>query len=208
MLIIENRIIEKEEKSVRYTLNYPVIKLLNKENNFINFINKKCFKEVVQQILSEDESNILINLLTEYTVTFNENNIISIPIEFNQFIGLYNISYINSYNYDFNLEKEIKLKDIFDKGIDYKKFLTDTIKLQLSKTLECCEKEIEDELINLIYSIKIYEDQPFYLENEGLVICFSSYEMGNSITNILEFKVMYEDAIDYFSDYFISEVLF
>lgn len=214
MLIIENRLIEKEEKSVRYILNYPIIKLLNRENNFINFINKKiyedvlCFKEVVQQILSEDESNILINLLTEYTVTFNENNIISIPIEFNQFIGLYNISYINSYNYDFNLEKEIKLKDIFDKGIDYKKFLTDTIKLQLSRKLECCEKEIEDELINLIYSIKIYEDQPFYLENEGLVICFSSYEMGNSITNILEFKVMYEDAIDYFSDYFISEVLF
>lgn len=214
MLIIENRIIEKEEKSVRYTLNYPIIKLLNRENNFINFINKKiyedvlCFKEVVQQILSEDESNILINLLTEYTVTFNENNIISIPIEFNQFIGLYNISYINSYNYDFNLEKEIKLKDIFDKVIDYKKFLTDTIKLQLSRKLECCEKEIEDELINLIYSIEIYEDQPFYLESDGLVICFSSYEMGNSITNILEFKVMYEDAIDYFSDYFISEVLF
>ena len=214
MLIIENRIIEREEKSVRYILNYPIIKLLNKENNFINFINKRiyedvlCFKEVVQQILSEDESNILINLLTEYTVTFNENNIISIPIEFNQFIGLYNISYINSYNYDFNLEKEIKLKDIFDKGIDYKKFLTDTIKLQLSRKLECCEKEIEDELINLIYSIEIYEDQPFYLESDGLVICFSSYEMGNSITNILEFKVMYEDAIDYFSDYFISEVLF
>lgn len=214
MLIIENRLIEKEEKSVRYILNYPIIKLLNRENNFINFINKKiyedvlCFKEVVQQILSEDESNILINLLTEYTVTFNENNIISIPIEFNQFIGLYNISYINSYNYDFNLEKEIKLKDIFDDAIDYKKFLTDTIKLQLSRKLECCEKEIEDELINLIYSIKIYEDQPFYLENEGLVICFSSYEMGNSITNILEFKVMYEDAIDYFSDYFIGEVLF
>lgn len=214
MLIIENRIIEREEKSVRYILNYPIIKLLNKENNFMNFINKRiyedvlCFKEVVQQILSEDESNILINLLTEYTVTFNENNIISIPIEFNQFTGLYNISYINSYNYDFNLEKEIKLKDIFDKGIDYKKFLTDTIKLQLSRKLECCEKEIEDELINLIYSIKIYEDQPFYLESDGLVICFSSYEMGNSITNILEFKVMYEDAIDYFSDYFISEVLF
>lgn len=214
MLIIENRIIEKEEKSVRYILNYPIIKLLNKENNFMNFINKRiyedvlCFKEVVQQILSEDESNILINLLTEYTVTFNENNIISIPIEFNQFIGLYNISYINSYNYDFNLEKEIKLKDIFDKGIDYKKFLTDTIKLQLSRKLECCEKEIEDELINLIYSIEIYEDQPFYLDSDGLVICFSSYEMGNSITNILEFKVMYEDAIDYFSDYFISEVLF
>lgn len=214
MLIIEEMILEKEEKHIKYILNYPIIKLLNKENNFINFINKKiyedvlCFKEVVQQILSEDESNILINLLTEYTVTFNENNIISIPIEFNQFTGLYNISYINSYNYDFNLEKEIKLKDIFDKGIDYKKFLTDTIKLQLSRKLECCEKEIEDELINLIYSIEIYEDQPFYLESDGLVICFSSYEMGNSITNILEFKVMYEDAIDYFSDYFISEVLF
>lgn len=214
MLIIENRLIKKEEKSVRYILNYPIIKLLNRENNFMNFINKRiyedvlCFKEVVQQILSEDESNILTNLLTEYTVTFNENNIISIPIEFNQFIGLYNISYINSYNYDFNLEKEIKLKDIFDKVIDYKKFLTNTIRLQLSGRLEYCEKEIEDELINLIHSIEIYEDQPFYLESDGLVICFSSYEMGNSITNILEFKIMYEDAIDYFSEYFISEVLF
>ena len=214
MLIIENGIIEKEEKSVRYVLNYPIIKLLNKENNFMNFINKRiyedvlCFKEVVQQILSEDESNILTNLLTEYTVTFNENNIISIPIEFNQFIGLYNISYINSYNYDFNLEKEIKLKDIFDKVMDYKKFLTNTIRLQLSGRLEYCEKEIEDEIINLIHSIEIYEDQPFYLESDGLVICFSSYEMGNSITNILEFKIMYEDAIDYFSEYFISEVLF
>ena len=44
MLIIENRIIEREEKSVRYILNYPIIKLLNKENNFINFINKKYMK--------------------------------------------------------------------------------------------------------------------------------------------------------------------
>ena len=213
MLIIEDRIIEKEEKSVRYILNYPIIKLSNKENDFMNFINKKiyedvlCFKEVVQQVLSEEESDTLINLLTEYTVTFNENNIISIPIEFNQFIGLYNISYINSYNYDFNLEKEIKLKDIFDELIDYKKFLNNIIKLQLSMKLEDCDKEIEEDLINLIYSIEIYEDQAFYLESDGLIICFSSYEMGNSITNILEFKIMYEDAIDYFSDYFISEVL-
>ena len=213
MLIIDNRIIEKEEKCIRYSLNYPVIKLLNKENNFMNFINKKiyedilCFNDVSKQILSSDKSNILINLLTEYTVKFNKNNIISIPIEFNQLIGLNNISYINSYNYDFNLEKEIKLKDIFEKEIDYKKILIDKIKSQIVNILECCEKEIENDLVNFINSIEIYDNQPFYIESDGLVICFSSYEMGNSITNILEFKLMYDDIIDCFSDYFISEIL-
>lgn len=213
MFIIEERVLDKKEKHIKYILNYPIIKLINKENNFINYINNQiyedilCFKEVVQQILEEEKSNLIINLLTEYTVTYNKNNIISIPIEFNQFIGLYNTSYINSYNYDLNLEKEIKLKDIFDELVDYKALLNNLIKTQLSTKLEECEEEIKEDLINFIYSIEIYNDQPFYLENDGLVVCFSSYEMGNSLRNIIEFKIMYEDVIDYFSDCFISEVM-
>ena len=213
MLIIDNKIIESEEDGIRDYLNYPVLRLLNKENKFINLINKKiyedilCFNDVSRQILSEYELNTSINILTEYIVRFNKNNIISIPIEFNQFIGLNNISYIKSYNYDFNLEKEINLRDIFDKLIDYKKIIIDAIKFQLSNVLECYETEIEYELINFIQSIEIYDDQHFYIESDGLVICFSSYEMGSSITNIIEFKLMYEDNINYFSDYFISEIL-
>lgn len=213
MLIIDNKIIESEEDGIRDYLNYPVLRLLNKENKFINLINKKiyedilCFNDVSRQILSEYELNTSINILTEYIVRFNKNNIISIPIEFNQFIGLNNISYIKSYNYDFNLEKEINLRDIFDKLIDYKKIIIDAIKFQLSNVLECYETEMEYELINFIQSIEIYDNQPFYIESDGLVICFSSYEMGSSITSILEFKLMYEDNINYFSDYFISEIL-
>lgn len=214
MLKIEAKLLEQEEKDIRYALNYPEIKLANKENNFINYINKNIyedvlsFKDVVSQIISQEKLDIFINLLTEYRITLNRNNIISIPIEFNQFVGLYNISYINSYNYDLNSEKEIKLKDIFEKEIDYKELLTGLIKVQLTMLSEDYDIEIdEEELVNLINSIEIYEDQTFYLEEDGLVICFSSYEMGNINTSNFEFKIMYEDGFEYFSYYFIREVL-
>ena len=65
----------------------------------------------------------------------------------------------------------------------------------------------EYDLINMIFNLEIYEDQAFYLEDDGLVICLSSYEMGSRSNNVLEFKIMYEDAIDYFSEYFLREIL-
>ncbi|WP_164488943.1 DUF3298 and DUF4163 domain-containing protein [Romboutsia sp. Marseille-P6047] len=215
MFIIEDRLLDKSEDQVKCLLNYPVIKLINNENGFVEYINRKiyedvlCFKDVVEQILKEEDINSVVNLMTEYTISFNKNNIISIPIEFSQFIELYNINYINSYNYDFNEEKEIKLRDIFDELIDYKTFIGNMVKIQLAMMLDNNEEiGISNyDLINMIYNIEIYEDQAFYLEEDGLVICLSSYEMGSNIRKILEFKIMYEDAKYYFSDYFLRGVI-
>ena len=206
MLTIENALLDND-------LNYPVI---NKTNNYINYINTKiqedviCFKEVIKEILIEEKSNIPLNLKSTYKITFNKNNIISIPMEFTQFIEQYNINYINTYNYDFNLEKEIKIKDIFNEILDYKTFLSNLIKIQITLMLEDSSNKQdinEYDLINMIFNLEIYEDQAFYLEDDGLVICLSSYEMGSGSNNVLEFKIMYEDAIDYFSEYFLRELL-
>lgn len=215
MFIIEDRLLDKSEDQVKCLLNYPVIKLINNENGFVEYINRKiyedvlCFKDVVEQILKEEDINSVVNLMTEYTISFNKNNIISIPIEFSQFIELYNINYINSYNYDFNEEKEIKLRDIFDELIDYKTFIGNMVKIQLAMMLDNNEElEISNyDLINMIYNVEIYDDQVFYLEDDGLVICISSYEMGSNSRSILEFKIMYEDAMYYFSDYFLRGVI-
>lgn len=206
MLTIKNALLDND-------LNYPVI---NKTNNYINYINTKiqedviCFKEVIKEILIEEKSNIPLNLKSTYKITFNKNNIISIPMEFTQFIEQYNINYINTYNYDFNLEKEIKIKDIFNEILDYKTFLSNLIKIQMTLMLEDSSNKQdinEYDLINMIFNLEIYEDQAFYLEDDGLVICISSYEMGSGSNNVLEFKIMYEDAIDYFSEYFLREIL-
>ena len=72
MLIIKNALLDNN-------LNYPVI---NKTNNYINYINTKiqedviCFKEVIKEILIEEKSNIPLNLKSTYKITFNKNNII------------------------------------------------------------------------------------------------------------------------------------
>ena len=44
MLVVEEKLLEIEEPNIICSLNYPVIRLLNKENNFINYINKKYMK--------------------------------------------------------------------------------------------------------------------------------------------------------------------
>lgn len=215
MLIIERKQVEHKENKIRYVLQYPVIRYSSQSNQFIKYINKRiyediiCFEEVSKDIYEEDNQNA-VNLLSEYTVMLNEKNIISILIEFNQFIGLNNINYINTYNYDLNLEKEIKLVDIFDKDINYKDIICEHIKTQLRELLEDNSYENildKDEIISIIDNIEIYSDQLFYIFEDGIIICFSKYEMGNMEETVLEFKIKYEDIIEHLSEYFIESLL-
>ena len=113
MLSIQTSKIEKKDNLFVYNLNYPIIKS-DDENNIINHINNRiyediiAFKSVVEDIMDVN-NNQQSFISTNYYIKYNNNGIISIPIEFTQVDGLYNISYINSYNYDINLEKEINI---------------------------------------------------------------------------------------------------
>jgi len=206
MLKIDERLIEKEEQYIRYSLSYPVIDLNNK---FVEYINEDMyysilsFKDVVRDILEDEELDIVVDLLSDFDVTFNDNNIVSIPIEFSQFIGTNNISYINAYNYDINLEKEIKLSDVFNKKLDYRDILSEAIRLKIISNYSECEEK----LVYLPDYIWIDDEQTFYIEEDGLTLCFSGYELGILSCDIIEFKIRYENTIEYLSDYFIRRVL-
>ena len=103
MLKIDTRLIEKEDEYLKYSLNYPVIDLNNK---FVEYVNEDMyysiltFKDVIREILEDEEVNTVVDLLSDFDITYNENDIVSIAIEYSQFIGTNHISYINTYNYD------------------------------------------------------------------------------------------------------------
>lgn len=142
MVSIQTSSIEKKDKLSVYNLNYPIIKSDNKKN-IINNINHRIYEDIIAfksaiEDIAYCKNNCLSCISTDYYITYNNNGIISIPIEFSQLDGLYNISYINSYNYDINLEKEINIKDIFNSETDYMEIITKKIDnkiKELSKSL-------------------------------------------------------------------------
>jgi len=211
MLFIQTSRIEKKDSLSIYNLNYPIIKSDN-ENNIINHINKRIYEDIITfKSAVEDIANINNNHLscisTNYYTMYNNNGIISIPIEFAQLDGLYNISYINSYNYDINLEKEINIKDLFKSDIDYMKIITKKID---SKIKELSRNLSLDKYIMVLDYLKdiVYSDDPtFYICKDGIVICFSSYELDPTIEDISTFQISFLEDINYLSKYIIEKVI-
>ena len=200
MLQIGDKKIKSENNLLRFYLSYPVIKskssLISKINDII-YQDVENFKELVSDTLNKPiikGFDYKINALSEYRINLNENQIISISIEFSQLIGLYDITYVNSYNYDIDLEKEIKLKDLFKENIDY----IDIINFFILK-------DIDEYLYDRFKGIS--DDNTFYITKEYLVICFSSYELDQSYSVALEFKIPIDEIKKYLSDYMINNIL-
>ena len=200
MLFIEDKKIKSENKLLGFYLSYPVIKnkssFISKINNII-YKDIESFKELVTDTLNKPiikNFDYKINALSEYKVNLNKNQIISISIDFSQLIGLYDITYVNSYNYDIDLNREIKLKDLFKKAEDY----IDIINYFILK-------EIDEYLYDKFKGIS--DNNTFYITKEYLVICFSSYELDKNYSVALEFKIPIDEIKNYLSDYMINNIL-
>ncbi len=200
MLFIEDKKIKSENKLVGFYLSYPVIEnkssFISKINNII-YKDIESFKELVTDTLNKPiikNFDYKINALSEYKVNLNKNQIISISIDFSQLIGLYDITYVNSYNYDIDLNREIKLKDLFKKDEDY----IDIINYFILK-------EIDEYLYDKFKGIS--DNNTFYITKEYLVICFSSYELDKNYSVALEFKIPIDEIKNYLSDYMINNIL-
>ena len=211
MVSIQTSSIEKKDNLSVYNLNYPIIKSDN-EKNIINHINHRIYKDIIafKSAIEDIESiknNNLFCINTDYYITYNNNGIISIPIEFSQLDGLYNISYINSYNYDINLEKEIDIKDVFNSEIDYMEIIAKKID---NKIKELSRELSIDKYIMVLDYLKdiIFSDSPtFYISKDGIVICFSSYELDPSISDLSTFKISFKEDRNYLSNYIIEKII-
>lgn len=209
MLSIQASIIEKREKLSVYNLNYPIIKSDNKKN-IVSHINKRIYEDIISfKCAIEDAINNknLSCISTDYYITYNNNDIISIPIEFSQLDGLYNINHINSYNYDINLEKEINIKDIFNSEVDYMEIITEKINNKIKKLSKELSLEKYITVLDYLKDIVFSDDPTFYIYKDGIVICFSSYELDPLISDLSTFKISFKEDSNYLSKYIIEKVI-
>lgn len=217
MVNIVSGLIDKKVKNMRFFLNYPKIEVDDEGEEvqqFAESVNKSIlnevsiFEEVVIYTYCDEIIIGNINAISEYNVAFNRGNIVSIPMEFSQIIGLSDISNIYSYNYDFNLMKKITLEDIFKEDVDYEKVIQNYIMEDIYEILDNYISHVTYDLYELMMeSIYICEDPIFYFNGRDLVICISSFELTSQVCNLIEFTISFKKIKNILSDYALKNII-
>ncbi len=221
MIVIASELLQYEKKYVKYYINIPKIYYEEKndmdfeKNEMIDKVNHIVFEDIETFIdIIEDsysatgKQNKIVTGLTEYQIAYISKNIISLSMEFSQLSGIEDISYLKGYNYDFKLNKEIYLKDLFKEEINYLEILEKYILTQVKKLMIDIEIYREEDLNYLEeYDINLYDDNVFYFTNEFLIIPFSSCEVHEEILNLIEFKIPFNKIYPYLSKYAIKNIV-
>lgn len=221
MVIIAKEILQYEKDNIKYYINIPKIYYKEKsdkafvKNEMIESINQVIFEDIITFMdVVENSYNVsysnytYISSLTEFQIGYDSKNIISLSIEFSQLDGFYDISYLKGYNYDLKLKKEIFLKDLFKEDLDYLKILKKYILIQY----KILTTEIQGYLENLPNyicedNVCLNEENNFYFTNEYLILPFSSCEIDEELSNLIEFKIPFNKIYNYLSEYAIRNIV-
>lgn len=208
----------KESEFFKYNITYPVLRIykqciyhskfkpeiidsINSEiyNDVISFknsIRKQSieYKKLYENDLSKKEDDLLkyqYEAYVTYKVPYDKNNIISIILTKYQFTGgAHGMTFLDAFNYNLLDGEKLKLQDLFKKDIDYEKIINDFINYEISKNQDKYFKG-EDGFKG------IAKNQNFYLEEDGIVIYFSLYEIAPYYVGIPTFKLKYDEFKDY-----------
>ena len=209
---IQLKKIIEESEFFKAQINYPYLQIkekykgMEKENTkTINIINNEIYnylcnfksnikkqskqyeKEYKNSYKDLDLPKFVYEAYSEYDVSYNRNNLISIPILTYEFTGgAHGISTLKSFNYNLKSGEELKLSNIFKYNVDYKSVINNYIK-----------QEIEENK-DLYFTGKdgfkgIDDDQGFYLENDKLIIYFQLYEISPYYIGIPKFEIPFSE---------------
>lgn len=216
----------KESEFFKYDINYPILmpfatcfKTSFYDMTIINNINqticndimkykneiKKQSKEYEKEYINvfskskEEYFKYQYQVIVDYKVTYNKSHVISIPIQKYEFTGgAHGMTYLDSYNYDLRNGKRLKISDMFKKDVDYKKIVDSFIKDNINKNQELYFTGDE--------GFKgISDNQQFYIEDDGLVVYFSLYEIAPYYVGIPKFKLTFDEFGKYFNSKYICQ---
>ena len=132
---------------------------------------------------SEDiKPTIPYELMARYVLTNNQ-DILSFYIDYYQFSGgAHGITTRNTYNIDIQSGNKLMLKDLFKEGYDYKTYINNEIRKQISIHPDYYFTGKEG-----FNGIK--ENQDFYIRDNKIVIHFPYYEIAPYVTGMPEFEI-------------------
>jgi hypothetical protein len=122
--------------------------------------------------------------VTEYTVTYNKNNILSIKMPYYQFTGgAHGGTNQIGYNIDLNTGKVMLLSDLFEKDFDYKTFIS----TEILNTIKKGENFYFEDFEKVIKGID--KNRSYYIEDGNVVIYYGQYEIAPYAAGMPEFRI-------------------
>lgn len=189
----------------------------NPENNAVAYLPEIVDMKnlAVQNSINEIFKNYLVNSLTEYntsaqelyamkgkninpdwkptfkgeyTIHCNNDKLLSLT-QFNYLFtgGAHGMSYMIGTTVDLQTGEIYKLSDLFISDKNYKQAINKIIERQI-------EERLDKDAINFT---GITDDQSFYVEQNGLVIYFSLYEIAPYSSGFLRFHIPFNMLTDY-----------
>lgn len=194
---VSSKIIKYDNDNIEIDIKIPVVKeIKNKdiESKVNSVLEKKAidFKKDVELLSKEYLEDAKKQQLepkkftanSDYQVTYNYGNILSVPVVYYQYTGGAHGMYSKkTYNVDLNTGKELTLKEFFKEGFEYKKIINKLIKEEISREPQ---KYFEETFKT------IGEIQDYYITEDGIVVYFQLYEVAPYSSGIPEFKIPYK----------------
>lgn len=195
--------LNSENYKIREYLNIPVLSG-DFNPNVINYINNNVKNDILefkgQMEAAADENAkamqqagkpvVPFQISNNYLVTYNKNNLLSISLIYQQYINGRNSYIRTSYNYNLQNARSMPLGDLFKPGSNY-------ISVLNSKIRSILQRNPQDYYPNTASNFKgITEDQPYYLDNNDLVLFFGFNEIAPVASGIPLIKIPFSELSD------------
>lgn len=197
-----------------YTLQYPSFSSLKNtyfdiNQNVLNNINSTISTDVLtfknglveeeKQVNADNLQNNLpqvkYNVVTDYSVTFNKNHILSTIVSLMAFVNNEGPKYnsLNNYNFDLLTGNEFSIGSVFNPNIDYLKVITDYVNYKINQNKKLYYPDA---------TVAISDDQAFYLTEDGIVIYFDEDEIAPKEFGNPKFKMEFKKFAPYINPRF------
>lgn len=195
--IVTTREIKSKDNGLEKNIKIPVVSGL-KDKKVQDTINSNIEKTIMAyaedveksakeaQKLGAFHNNYTIN--SEYNIHYNKNNLLSITTSCYQYTGgAHGMTFVNSFNIDTKSGENISLKDFFSPEENYVEVINKTVREEITNH----PKEYFEDVVNRFKGI--LPDQPFYIENDNVVVYFGLYDIAPYAGGIKEFKIPFKN---------------
>lgn len=186
-VIIVDKSIRHKDKYIEIDVEIPQILGLGNEK-YQNEINQRIVDFTNNWIKETKDASKALEPHLPYNLTarfysFVDKEYISLYIDYYQFSGgAHGITIREAYNIRIKDSKEIKLKDLFEDGFNYKEYIDKVIYDEIKKNPDMY-------FTGKLGFNGISEDQGFYLKEGYIVIFFQQYEIAPYVAGLPEFLI-------------------
>lgn len=157
----------------------------NLKNDIMEFKSQmeEAAEENAETLKKQGKKVIPYQISNSYSITYNKNDILSVSLIYQEYIGGKNSLIRTTYNYNLQTGESMPLRSLFKQGADYIGILNKKMKERLQISYPNAAAQFSG----------IAEDQPYYLDNNDLVVFPRFNEIAPILSEIPVIRIPLSD---------------